>query len=138
MVGTLCIGAGVPDDVPHTNDRHLKCRSFCKSDADCISGDAGVPRCLGFAENNPSPPEAAGGVCVPSCTLLSDECGPKATCAAVVGDSDGTSQFSICHAIGPGTEFSSCTGRTDCGADLDCVATTPFGGSGVCTFPFLP
>jgi hypothetical protein len=107
----------------NASDARAPCSSFCKDDSDCPASDAGALRCVRFAGNfSWASSSEVGGICVESCEVWSDGCGPEGTCAALVLDADGQTQFPTCHHIGSGTDGSTCTNRTDCAADMDCIA----------------
>ncbi len=111
--GTRCTATGLPMGSSPV------CRKFCGADSDCGAGQS-CRSSLGF------------GVCIPSCTPFSNECGAGATCAAVQTDVASTMtkpvRFLSCRPTGTTALWDVCATSTDCGDNAVCARAT-----GLCT-----
>lgn len=106
-VGSTCF--------PNGANGAFACRKFCAADSDCEAGE----KCAAVTQKSPY-----FGVCYPTCTTFSVDCG-KDTCANAFYDNDGKSGFVGCRISGTGKVGGACKSQFDCGANMVCG-----GGSG--------
>jgi hypothetical protein len=88
-----------------------RCRSFCKSDADCVGGGA----CVG-----PFSQQLREGFCAPRCAPFGGSCQSGQDCSLIFADMDGATSYALCHNPGPQAAGQSC-GNAPCAAGLACL-----------------
>lgn len=99
-----CSSTGDPDIV-------RRCRAFCRTDGDCMAGEA----CVG-----PFSQTLREGFCAPKCTLFGGTCMGGQACSQIFADLDGATSYALCHVPGAQQAGQSC-GNGPCGIGLACL-----------------
>jgi hypothetical protein len=124
--GSMCTATALADSDPYAAVPHAVCRAYCDVDDDCFAPGSGSPRCEIVATDR------RAGLCVNACAPFSADCAPMGTCAGKRLDTDGRTEFMVCHFAGAVTAGSMCAIEDECGPDLICEGTVPFRTIGTC------
>lgn len=124
--GSLCTVAGLGDADPSAAVRHFVCRAYCASDGDCAAAEPGSSMCDRLTRS------PTVGFCLPACTPFGTDCGPTGTCAGRRVDTDGFTEFVVCHFAGPNAAASTCTTDGECGTNMLCETVQQSPSTAVC------